>query len=157
MNSFDVNKSKQIASDFIKKFEGYKLKAYQCSAKVWTIGWGNTSYLKNINFPQTATISQEKAEQLFKQDLDIFFNPVLKIVNELGLNENQVAALVSFAFNLGLSSLQKSTLLKVIQADKNNFVEIEKQFLKWVNAGGKKIQGLVNRRTAEAKLYQITL
>ena len=66
--------------------------------------------------------------------------------------QNQFDALVSFAYNLGNGALKGSTLLKKVNANPND-IAIKKEFLKWVNAGGKRLQGLVNRRTEEANLY----
>lgn len=153
MNNFNINKCKEIASKIIKNFEGCKLTAYQCSAKKWTIGYGNLSYLKQFADPSKEKITQEKAEQLFQQDFNVYVTQVLELTKSLSLNENQLAALISFAFNLGINALKNSTLLKVIRKNSNDFVEIEKQFMRWVNADGKIINGLVRRRQAEANLY----
>ncbi|WP_247643165.1 lysozyme [Brucella sp. B13-0095] len=65
------------------------------------------------------------------------------------LTDNQFAALVSFDFNTG--ALDKSTLLKKL--NKGDYAAVPVELMKWVNAGGKKINGLVNRRAAEAGLW----
>jgi len=146
------------ASKLIQKFEGLSLKGYICSGNVATIGWGNTSLLKEKNIKtkdeaKKVIITKAEAEQLFEKDFKKFFNEVLLLVKDFNLNPNQVGALISFAFNLGTQALAKSTLLKRIQENPNNLKEIENEFLKWVNAGGKKLNGLVKRRKEEFNLY----
>ena len=143
------NNSKQIAMKTIKSFEGCRLKAYKCSAGVWTIGYGHTAGVK-----EGMEITQEQAETYFENDIMEFLSPVQKEVGNI-CNANQIAALTSFAFNIGNEALRKSTLLKVINKNPNNFPEIEKQFMRWVFAGSKiPLAGLKNRRIAEFNLYK---
>ncbi|HRC03299.1 MAG TPA: lysozyme, partial [Niabella sp.] len=66
--------------------------------------------------------------------------------------QGQFDALVSFAYNLGIGALQRSTLLKLVRVNPKN-PAIADEFAKWVNAGGKRLNGLVKRRAAEAALY----
>ena len=68
------------------------------------------------------------------------------------INENQLGALTSFAFNAGTGNLQKSTLLKKVNANPND-PTIRDEFMRWTKAGGKVLNGLVTRRKAEADLY----
>ena len=131
--------------ELIKKYEGLRLTAYKCPAGVWTIGYGHT---KGVKEGQKITNSQ--AEELLKEDLRVFENGVNKW--NLQINQYQFDALVSFAFNLGLANLGKSTLLKKVQANPQDKT-IKDEFLKWVNAGGSKIEGLVRRRNEEAEMY----
>jgi len=143
------NNSKQIAMKAIKVFEGCRLKAYKCSAGVWTIGYGHTAGVK-----EGMVITQEQAETYFENDIMEFLSPVQKEVGNI-CNANQIAALTSFAFNVGKANFKKSTLLKVIKKNANNFPEIEKQFMRWVFAGSKiPLAGLKNRRIAEFNLYK---
>ena len=135
----------QKGIDLIKKFEGKFLVSYVCPAGVWTIGYGHTETAK-----RDMVITEEQAEELLKQDL-ITFEKSINSLN-LKINENQFSALVSFAFNSGFGNLQKSTLLKKVKANPSD-VSIRDEFMKWVNAGGKKLNGLVARRSAEADLY----
>lgn len=135
----------------VKSFEGCFLNAYLCPAKVWTIGYGSTKYQNGNPVKQGDKITQKEAETLLSDTLDEFSNGVSKLI-KVELNDNQFSALVSFAFNLGVGALSKSTLLKKVNANQNDKT-IEQDFMKWVNAGGKKLNGLVRRRTAESKLY----
>jgi len=78
------------------------------------------------------------------------------------LNENQLSALVSFAYNVGIEKLRKSTLFKRVLADKDG-LSIREEFLKWKFAKDPKtghmvvLPGLLRRRIAEANLYFLTL
>jgi len=139
------------ASDLIKSFEGCKLKAYQCSAKKWTIGYGNTYFEDGTPVVAGNAITQEKAEQLFELIANEFSANVAKLVTS-NVTDNQFGALVSFAYNCGVVNLQKSTLLKKVNANHND-TTIKAEFLKWNKAGGKVLAGLTRRREAELKLY----
>ena len=143
-----LNNTKQIAMNIIKVFEGCKLKAYQCSAGVWTIGYGHTKGVK-----EGMVITQQQAEAYFENDIMEFLLPVQKEVGNI-CNANQIAALTSFAFNLGNKALKKSTLLKVVKKNPQNFIEIRKEFMRWVYADGKILNGLKTRRNAEADLFE---
>jgi lysozyme len=60
-------------------------------------------------------------------------------------------ALVSFSFNVGLGSLQRSTLR--MKTNRGDFDEAANEFLKWTKAGGRVLPGLVKRRNDERALY----
>ena len=131
--------------DLIKKFEGCKLTAYRCPAGIWTIGYGHTNGVY-----QGQTITQYEADKMLENDVVKFEIGVRNLVGNLP--DNKIDALTSFAFNLGLGALRDSTLCKKVKANPNDLT-IRNEFMKWVNAGGKRLQGLVNRRQAEADLY----
>lgn len=127
------------------QWEGLKLKAYRCSAGVWTIGYGHT----RTAFPGMI-IDRDEAEALLRDDLSDAERAVSRLIT-VPLNDNQFAVLVSFTFNLGFGNLEKSTLRRKLNAGEYEAVPTE--LMKWVNAGGKRLQGLVNRRAAEAGLW----
>lgn len=133
--------------ELVKSFEGCRLKAYRCPAGVWTIGYGHTAGVR-----EGMEITQEVADMLLAEDLDRFEKNVSALVEGVALNPNQLSALVSFAYNLGVGSLQKSTLLNKVKANPCD-PNIASEFLRWVRAGGKVLRGLVRRRNAEANLY----
>jgi lysozyme len=135
----------------IKKWEGCKLKAYRCSANIWTIGWGSTFYENGSRVKEGDIITQKRADDLFLITLKGYEDAVDKMVTAK-INKNQRSALISFCYNLGIGALKNSTLLKKVNSDPNNLT-IADEFMKWVNAGGKVIRGLVNRRTDEKNLY----
>ena len=119
--------------------------AYKCPAGIWTIGYGHT---RNVH--KGEIIIQQQADELLKQDLLVYEAGIN--VMKLNINQNQYDSLVSFAFNLGLGALQKSTLLKRIKVNPND-TKIKDEFLRWSYAGGKQLKGLLLRRQAECDLY----
>jgi lysozyme len=144
-------KLNKAGSDLIKEFEGCKLKAYQCSAKKWTIGYGNTFFEDGTPVVAGNAITQQKAEQLFEIIANDFSAKVAKLVPS-HITPNQFGALTSFAYNCGVVTLQKSTLLKKVNANHND-PSIRAEFMKWNKAGGNVLAGLTRRREAEANLY----
>lgn len=148
MTTRTINKA---GLDLIKQYEGLRTTAYLCPAKVPTIGYGSTQGLTRADVGRK-TVTTAQAETLLRADLVRFEKAVSKLVT-IRLTENQYAALVSFAFNLGEGNLAKSTLLKRINAGASTAL-IEQSWMQWVNAGGKRLQGLVNRRAAEMALWK---
>ena len=130
----------------IKKFEGCELEAYQCSAGVWTIGYGHT---KGVT--PSDSISQEEAEQMLVDELHEYESYVNEYVT-VALSQNQFDALVSWVYNLGPANLKASTMLKVLNDGK--YEEVPYQMKRWNKAGGKVLEGLIRRREAEACLFQ---
>jgi lysozyme len=138
--------------DLIKEFEGFSAKPYNCSANVPTIGFGNTYYPNGIKVKLTdKPITKEYANEIFKVVADKFAANVLKLVKS-NISDNQLNALTAFAYNVGLANLQKSTLLKLVNANPND-PAIAKEFIRWNKAGGKALNGLTRRRIAESALY----
>ncbi len=135
----------------IRKFEGLKLRAYLCPAGVWTIGYGSTFFENGSKVQEGDKITLDRADRLLFFVVTKFENEVKKIVKS-EINENQLGALTSFAFNVGAGNLAKSTLLKKVNANPND-VTIRDEFMRWTKAGGKVLNGLVTRRKAEADLY----
>lgn len=135
----------QAGRDLIKSFEGLSLVSYKCPAGIWTVGWGSTG--KHVK--QGMKITRQEAESLLDADLARFETFVEQNAGEC--TDNQFAALVSFAFNVGTGALEESTLLRLHRAGKYPLAQL--QFSKWVHAGGKKLNGLIKRRAAEANLY----
>lgn len=134
--------------EHIKRFEGLRLNAYKDVAGLLTIGYGHTSNAGPPTVRPGMTISTAEAERILMSDIRKFEERVERLV-KVKLTDNQFAALVSFDFNTG--ALHKSTLLKKLNAGDYNAVPGE--LMKWVKAGGKRVQGLVNRRSAEAGLW----
>src|SRR3989304_6848927 len=131
--------------DLIKKFEGCRLDAYLCPAKVWTIGFGHT-----YGVQEGTKITEHEAETLLIFDL-IKFESFLNTFY-LKVNQNQYDALISFIFNLGPGNFKKSTLLKKIKENPDDLT-IGIEFNRWNKAGGKVLAGLTARRKAESELY----
>lgn len=136
----------------ITKFEGLSLKPYLCSAKIPTIGYGNTYYPdgKRVTLLDKE-ITKQQAFDMFKELANRFAKRVDALVTS-NINQNQFNALVSFAYNVGTGNFASSTLLKKVNRNPNDLT-IKDEFLRWNKAGGKIINGLTNRRNEEADLY----
>jgi lysozyme len=136
----------------ICEFEGLRLKPYLCSAKIPTIGYGNTYYPdgKRVTLLDKE-ITKEYAFEIFKVIADKFGRRVLSMVKK-PLTQNQFNALVSFAYNVGTGAFSTSTLLKKVNANPNDLT-IRNEFARWTRANGKIVNGLVNRRKKESDLY----
>jgi lysozyme len=136
----------------ICEFEGLRLKPYLCSAKIPTIGYGNTYYPdgKRVTLLDKE-ITKEYAFEIFKVIADKFARRVLSMVKK-PLTQNQFNALVSFAYNVGTGAFSTSTLLKKVNANPNDLT-IRNEFARWIRANGKIVNGLVNRRKKESDVY----
>ena len=145
----EVNKA---GKDLIKQFEGCKLKAYKCPAGLDTIGYGNTWYPDGTKVKPGDVISQERANELLDIIVEDFAKKVKPLIKQ-NLTDNNFSALVSFAYNAGVTNLKNSTLLKKVNANPKD-PSIRAEFKKWVRANDRVMQGLVKRREAEAKLYE---
>ena len=136
--------------DIICGFEGKRLAAYDDGVGVWTIGFGTTVYPNGIKVMKGDTCTEAQAKTYMAHDLKKFEATVNKAVT-VQLNQNQFDALVSLAYNIGTNAFSKSTLVKKLNA--NDIRGAADQFDVWVNAGGKRMQGLVNRRAKEKALF----
>lgn len=136
----------EMAIQMLKRFEGFSLVSYQDVVGIWTIGWGHTPSNPNC------TITQEVAERLLRSDAELACKQVLSVVS-VPLNQNQLDALISFTFNLGIGNLKESTLLSKLNSGTVPKEEVAVEFLRWVKAGGKIVTGLVNRRAEEHDLF----
>ena len=144
-----IMKTSQIGINLIKHFEGFKAKPYLCPAKIPTIGYGATFYKdgKKVTL-QDKPITEEGAEELLKLILKSFESIVMRKI-KIPLKQCQFDALVSHTYNTGGSD----TLFKLVNQNAPD-EQIRKWFTtKYITGGGKRLQGLVNRRNAEAKLY----
>jgi lysozyme len=135
-----------IAVTFIGQHEGVRLKAYQDSGGVWTVGYGSTTGVTS-----TTVISLGQAQMRLRADLQTAAQRIYAIIGPIAddLTENQYAALLSFVFNVGANPAW--TIWKLLKA--RQFDQIPGELIKFVNAKGVKIQGLVNRRADEVKLW----
>ena len=149
------NRVIELAVPIIKHFEGLRTDAYVDSAGVWTIGYGHTAAMGAPIPKRGMSISKQQAEEILKRDIEKTVDVVENIVGPehiSNLTDEQVAALVSFTFNVGGGNFKKSTLLKKIK--KGDLRGAAKEFDRWVYAGGKKLRGLVRRRAAERELFE---
>ena len=136
--------------DLICGFEGLRLKAYDDGVGVWTIGFGTTIYPNGIRVKKGDTCTEAQAKAYMAHDLKKFESAVNNAVT-VPVNQNQFDALVSLAYNIGPSAFSKSTLVRKLNA--GDIRGAAEQFDVWVNAGGKRMQGLVNRRAKENEVF----
>lgn len=145
-------KSSKGCIEILKKHEGFRSKPYLCPAGVPTIGYGSTYYPDGKRVKMTdPAIDKVAAETLLYLTLKKFEDCILNAVKS-NINQNQFDALVSFTYNLGCGNLNKSTLLKKVNANPCD-ATISNEFAKWDKAGGKRLNGLTKRRNDEAALY----
>lgn len=135
-----------------KRFEGCRLIAYLCPARVWTCGWGSTG----PDVKQGTTWSQTYADARLQVDADAHWREAMRISPILWTLPVQVgAAIGDFVFNLGPAAYRASTLRKRIDA--MDWHGAAQELAKWVFGGGKKLPGLVLRRAAEAQMILSTM
>lgn len=134
----------------IKEFEDCKLTAYPDPAtggEPWTIGYGHTGGVKKGD-----VWTQAQADAAIIEDVDKFSDGVSALIGAAPTTQGQYDALVSFAYNVGLGNLKKSTLLRMHKD--GDYSGAVGQFARWANANGKPMAGLKRRREAEAALYR---
>lgn len=139
-----------LGVDLICDFEGKRLVAYDDGVGIWTIGFGTTIYPNGIRVKKGDTCTEAQAKVYMQNDLKKFEHAVNSAVN-IPLNQNQYDALVSLTYNIGAAAFSKSTLVKKLNA--GDIRGAADQFDVWINAGGKRMQGLVNRRAKEKLLF----
>lgn len=142
----------RLAADLCRRFEGLSLKPYPCPAGIPTIGYGSTRYADGRAVTlRDASITQAQAEDLLLLTLRRDYLPgVLKASPGLAARPGVLAAVVDFAYNLGLGHYEGSTLRKSIDA--GDWAGAKVELGKWVRGGGRVLPGLVVRRAAEAAL-----
>ncbi len=150
------------AIEMIKHHEGVRFKPYQCPAKLWTIGVGHVLYPNQIKIllpergayalhpEDNRTFTKDEVDGILRADLDRFERGVERFC-PVPLTQGMFDGLVSFSFNVGLGTLQRSTLRqKLLRGDKEGAAE---ELLKYCMAGGKVLKGLQNRRIDERALF----
>lgn len=136
--------------DLVKKFEGCPLTAYRDEVGVWTIGYGITNSDKSITrttIKRGLKISKETAEKWLEESLNKKYLPrVLKYDEQYNWNQNELDALVSFAYNIG-------SITQLTAKGTRSKKTIAAKLLEYNKAGGKVYRGLTRRRKAEQKLF----
>ena len=147
-----ITKLSQKGLELIKSFEGLSLKPYVCAGGINTIGYGNTYYTngKKVTL-QDKPITKEQAEELLKHSLSTYEKAVDSFCRD-DISQNQFDALVCFCYNVGTGALQKSTLIKKVNANPKD-ATIADEFMNWNKANGRALAGLTRRRQAESILY----
>lgn len=139
-------KTNENGKNLIKSFESCRLNAYKDVTGTLTIGWGHTGSVDGTPIYLGMTISQQKADELFDMDLERFENHVNGYHDRYNFTSNEFSALVSFAYNVG-------SITQLTEKGTRTKTQIANAMLKYVYSKGKKLQGLVNRRTKERALF----
>lgn len=135
----------------IQQFEGFRAKPYKCPAGVPTIGYGATYYPDGRRVTMAdKPVSEADATTMLRAMLTSYEAGVDRYVS-VPLTQGQFDALVSFAYNLGLSALKSSTLLRLLNL--RDYAGAAAQFGRWNRAGGKVLPGLTRRREAERQMF----
>jgi lysozyme len=150
------------AIKMIQHHEGVRQKPYRCPAKLWTVGVGHVLYpaqgkLKiedrmgiELLPEDNRTFTMEEINGILRSDLNRFERGVAQFC-PVPLTQGMFDGLVSFSFNVGLGTLQRSTLRqKLLRGDKEQAAE---ELLKYCMAGGKILKGLQTRRIDERALF----
>jgi lysozyme len=150
------------AINMIKHHEGVRLTPYRCPAFLWTVGVGHVIDPSHIKVPieqrkslpipagWDIKLSMEQVDDLLRKDLESFVRGTVQLCPGTANNQNHLDGLVSFAFNVGLGNLQRSTVRQ--RYNRGDVQRAADALLDWTKAGGKVLPGLVKRRNDERAL-----
>jgi len=151
------------AIHMIKHHEGVRMRPYRCPALLWTVGVGHVidpshaavkyEERRTLPIPEgwDRSLSMGEVDVILAQDLGRFERGVARLCPAAVGHQGRFDALVSFAFNVGLGNLQRSSLR--MKTNRGEFEEAADEFMKWTKAGGRVLPGLVKRRQDERALY----
>lgn len=166
MTTIQVTKASNTCIELIKQFEGLFLTAYLDPVGVPTIGFGTTQYPDGTKVRMGDTCTVAEANQYLQYEVAEKAKAVAHMLRYTIVTQRQFDALVSFAYNVGVDALKNSTLLKKLLHNTNDYsiahyktlagkpLVDSCEFLRWVRADGKVLNGLIRRRQAEADLYK---
>lgn len=135
----------------IKDWEGFRNFSYKDPVGVWTIGYGTTRWPNGEKVKPNQELSEVDATKQLLTHVEGSILPHIAKLVTVSLNENQYNALVSFIYNIGSGAFGESTMLQKL--NKKDYKGAAAEFPRWNKAGGKVLQGLVNRRKAEMKMF----
>ena len=151
------------AIHMIKHHEGVRMRPYRCPALLWTVGVGHVidpshaavkyEDRKNLPIPDgwDRILTMGEVDDLLIADLARFERGVLRNCPSAIGRQGIFDALVSFSFNVGLGSLQRSTLR--MKTNRGDFEGAAAEFMKWTKAAGRVLPGLVKRRQDERAMF----
>lgn len=139
-----------IAAALVRKWEGCRLTAYPDPATgsaPYTIGFGATG----PDIRKGVTWTQQQADKRLEQDVTRVVDGVRRLLTRAP-TDNQLGAMASLAYNIGLARFENSTLLRLFNS--GSTAGAAKQFGVWTMAAGQRMQGLVNRRADERRVFE---
>lgn len=140
--------------DHLKKWEGFRSEWYGDGGGTQTIGHGTTKSTPTVRAQAIETpITRDRAEELLLTALRHYYEPgvIGALRAPIVLDDEQIGALVSFAYNVGLPSFTTSTLL--LRINEGKALEAAQEFGKWIYVNGEPWHGLKRRRKAERNLF----
>jgi lysozyme len=164
-------KLSKTGADLMHQYEGYRTKPYLCPAHIWTIGYGHVLYQEQIKLPvvrkegyagiirkemplkpeDNRVWTKEEIEKLFADDVASFERGVLRLAPPVAGRQGAFDACVSFAFNAGLGTFQRSSIR--IKLNRGDWEGAADALLLYCMGGGKILAGLKKRRDAEKALF----
>lgn len=145
-----MNTMNAAGLELVKRFEGWRGRAYRDAVGVWTIGYGHTSMAGPPRVTPGLRITRAEGEAILRRDLRRYERVVRDAVR-VPLNDNQYAALVSFCYNVGPASFRRSSALRYL--NRGLYDQVPRRLALWNRAGGRVLRGLVRRRKAEGELF----
>jgi lysozyme len=145
----------ELAAPLIEQFEGLRLTAYPdpgTGGKPWTIGFGSTTDEQGRPIAPGTTRTHERAEARFRTQLEQFGKGIDRLLDGKPTTAPQKAAMVSLAYNIGLTNFSRSSVLRDHLV--GNYAGAAAAFSMWNKAAGKVLPGLTKRRAAESALYR---
>ena len=137
----------------IKHFEGVRNRPYRDCIGLWTVGVGHLiGDGKLLPDSWNRTFSEEEIDALLRTDLRRFELGISKMLPNVPLRQCEFDCLVSFAFNVGLGTFQRSTLRQALL--RNDKTQAMESLVKYCRAGGKIVRGLQTRRLDEKALFE---
>ena len=156
-------KVSDAAKAMIKHHEGVRTRPYRCPALLWTVGVGHVidpshiavKYEERRTLPipdgWDRSLTMGEVDAILSQDLARFERGVARLCPAALGHQGQFDALVSFAFNVGLGNLQRSSIR--MRYNRGDVEGAADAFLMWTKAAGKVLPGLVKRRNDERALF----
>ena len=156
-------KASAAAIKMVKHHEGVRTRPYRCPALLWTVGVGHVidpshaavKYEERSSLPIPAgwdrTLTMDEVDDILAQDLARFERGVARLCPASVNHQGQFDALVSFAFNVGLGNLQRSSIR--MRYNRGDIEGAADAFLMWTKAAGKVLPGLVKRRNDERSMF----
>lgn len=139
--------AESIATLIIQDWEKCRLRAYKpVPDDPWTVGWGATG----SSIVEGTIWTQEQADADLNNRVISLGNQVRSLITYIA-TDNQLAAMIDLAYNIGIGNFKNSTLLRLF--NEGDITGAGDEFLKWNKSHGQVLQGLVNRREAEQRIY----
>lgn len=133
-----------LAASVVAHLEGKRNTAYLDTGGVPTICYGET---RNVSLGDVA--SDSKCDSLLIAEVGRI-TTLVRSTSRTPLRDHELAAFVSFTYNVGDSAFRNSTLARLLRNGDVHAACL--QLNRWVYDNGRVVTGLVNRREFETRL-----